>query len=82
MKRVRVLCSYIVEVEMSDEDYARRHFDIEDNGCPGTGVIGAILYKALEQSEEDGFCWACKLSGQNRIIQDEETTCRHVEMKS
>lgn len=78
MRRVKVLCSYVVEVELSDEDYERRHFIIEDNGCPGTGSVGAELDKMLEWSKTSGCCWACKASGQNRIILNDEATCRHV----
>lgn len=82
MRKVKVLCSVIVEVELTEEQYAHRHFIIEDNGCPGTGIVGAELIKVIEESDEYGFCWVCKLSGQNRIIQDDTTTCRHVPMET
>lgn len=78
MKTIRVLCSFVIELEMSDEDYERRHFIIEDNGCPGTGEIGAKIEKMIETSHEEGICWACKAEGVNRIVSDD--TCRHVEM--
>lgn len=80
-KKVTVLCSFIVEVELTDEQYERRHFVIEDNGCPGTGVVGAKIIEAMAECDEQGICWACKLSGQNRIILD-TGECRHVEMKT
>ena len=81
MKKVKVLCSFFVEVELSDEDYERRHFIIEDNGCPATGIVGQALNDLMEWSEESGCCWACKASGQNRIVLDEIDLCRHVEIK-
>lgn len=80
MRKVKVLCSFIVEVEMSEEDYKRRHFILEDNGCPGTGIVGAELDRVIEESDDKEICWACLLSGQNRIIQDDDTTCRHTPM--
>ncbi len=81
MKRVKVLCSFFVEVEMTDDEYARRHFIIEDNGCPGTGVVGAAFEKAVEEHDEAGACWACALNGQNRIVHDGSEPCRHTPME-
>lgn len=77
MKKVRVLCSLIVEVEMDDDDYERRHFIIEENSCPGTQLVGRAIQDAIDKGEEDGTCWACALSGQNRIIMD-DGQCRYV----
>lgn len=80
MKKIKVLCQVIVEVELSDEAYQRRHFIIEENGCPGTGVVGAAIDQAIADGDDTSLCWACKLSGNNMIIQDEQPTCRHVDM--
>jgi hypothetical protein len=80
MKRIKVMCSFFVEVELTDEQYERRYFIIEDNGCPGTGIVGAAVQAAMDV--DDGFCWACRLAGQNRIVHDGSDPCRHTEMKT
>lgn len=71
-RKVKVMCSFFVEVEMDEEDYERRHFIIEDNTCPATGIIGHELHKAMQWSDESGCCWACKLAGQNRIVEEKD----------
>lgn len=76
MNKIRVLCQFIVELEMTDEDYARRHFIIEDNGCPGTGVVGAKIVEMMDKSDDTGLCWACAAEGTNKIVSD--TSCRKI----
>lgn len=80
-RKVRIMCTFFVEVELDEEEYQRRHFIVEDNGCPGTGAVGAVLYKVMDETEEQGICWACKLGGSNVIV-DSSDECRHVEMKT
>jgi len=77
-KKVKVMCTFFVEVELDEDEYKRRHFIIEDNGCPGTGVVWHELNKVMDECDEQGICWACMLGGQNRIIEQSDT-CRHVE---
>jgi len=69
MKKVRVLCSYEVEVYYNDEDDdSFIHFCIEDNGCPGTSRVGLALDEAIEFHDKQSTCWACALQGKNKIL--------------
>jgi len=70
MKKVKVQVSFFVEVELDDEGYERRHFILEDNGCPGTGIIGKAVTDLV--NEESDTCWACRHQGENKIIEDNE----------
>lgn len=65
--KVLVRCTYLVEVELSDE-IDDPHFHIEDNGCPGTREVGAALERMIEDHENAGTCWACASQGENKII--------------
>ena len=65
--KVRVLCSFEIEVEL-DDDCWDPEFVIEENCCPGTGPVGAALYRAMDRDDEKGVCWACNLKGSNKII--------------
>jgi hypothetical protein len=66
MATVRVRCSFEIDVEVPAVD--NLDFDIEDNGCPATGVVGAALRRHIEKHEADGTCWACALQGKNEIV--------------
>jgi hypothetical protein len=67
MRKLRVQCTVFVDIEIEDPE-ADLFFLIEDNGCPGTGSVGAAIYDALEKGDEAGTCWACGLQGENKII--------------
>lgn len=64
--KVKVECTLIVEVDWPD-DLSDPHFQIEENGCPGTGRVGAVIAAAIERGEVEQMCWACALQGKNRI---------------
>lgn len=64
--KVKVRCTLIVEVEMPDCDAC---FMIEENGCPGTGSVGMAIDEAIELADEENGCWACGLSGENKILE-------------
>lgn len=76
MKKVLVKCSYEIEVEVPEEwDDHQIDFDIEENHCPGTGIVGAAFdehyQKCLDYEKEHngaGYCWACCLKGKNEVI--------------
>lgn len=70
MRRINVKCTFVIPVEVPDEspDYDV-HFDIEDNHCPGTGVVGAAIEKAIEEGRRTHNCWACQLGGTNEIVE-------------
>lgn len=67
MKRVRVQCTFEVIVEMPDD--ANVHFVIEDNGCPGTGAVGAELDRLIVEHDAANTCWACACKGENRVLE-------------
>ena len=43
-------------------------FRIEENGCPGTGMVGAAIEKAIRESNARGVCWACPMHGRNELV--------------
>jgi hypothetical protein len=43
-------------------------FMIEENGCPGTGVVWSALSDHMEAHDEAGTCWACALEGKNEVV--------------
>ena len=64
-----VKCSYIVPVEIPDDDGYDEDFDIVENHCPGTGRVGQVFYEVMEYCDEDSTCWACLLLGENEIVE-------------
>ncbi len=66
MKRVTVRCSFTVVVELRD-DYDE-HFVVEENSCPGTGLVGAALTELMAAHEAASTCWACAAQGENEIL--------------
>ncbi len=65
--KVRVQCTLLIDVEYPD-DTAHPDFMIEENGCPGTGLVGSAIDRVIEDGEKRGVCWACNLMGENKII--------------
>jgi len=59
MKKVRVRVTFDIDVEVQEGDHTL--FMIEENSCPGTGVVGAAIEKAIMEAEEGNYCWACKM---------------------
>ncbi len=43
-------------------------FCIEDNGCPGTGIVGLAIESLMELHESQSTCWACSVKGVNEIL--------------
>ncbi len=69
---VKVRCTYVIEVELPDDyavDERELRFRIEENGCPGTGVVGAAFDAVYEEGEEKEWCWACEMQGENKVIE-------------
>lgn len=65
--KVRVRCSFEVEIDVEDD--VDPFFYIEDNGCPGTGPVGAAIDELIETASDNNTCWACGRNGENRIIE-------------
>ncbi len=57
-----------VPVEMPDDWDGDPEFYFEENGCPGTGAVGAAIEGAIEAGARDCVCWACNMKGHNKII--------------
>lgn len=64
--KVIVQCTLIVEVELNSPD---PEFAIEENSCPGTGVVGRAIDDAIAEGEKNSTCWACNLHGTNKILE-------------
>lgn len=63
--KYRVRCTFEIDVETNVKN---PFFAIEDNGCPGNGIVGAALREVMDQAKKSGTCWACALQGENKII--------------
>lgn len=66
-KKILVRCTIYVPVEVPDNPDYDMYFDIEDNHCPGTGLVGAALENLIEESNKNSTCWACP-HGKNEIV--------------
>jgi hypothetical protein len=67
MARVKVRCSFVIEVDLPDE--IDPVFVVEVNGCAGTGFVGAALQKHMQRHYESSTCWACALDSECKIVQ-------------
>jgi len=79
--KIKVRCTVIVEVELTAEECGGVDpaWVIEENGCPGTGIVGSAIDAAIAENDAAGFCWACNLHGKNEVI---EIDGRPVERKA
>ena len=70
MKTINVKITLTLPVEVPDttEYDDIMFFDIEENHCPGTGLVGIAFDRHLEKFKDTGMCWACALDGKNEII--------------
>lgn len=66
--KILVECKLLVEVEIPDDPNYDMHFDIEENHCPGTGIVGAAISEMMRKCEENSVCWACNFQGENKIV--------------
>ncbi len=69
-RRVLVECRFEIWVDYKDSD-CDVQFDIEENHCPSTGIVGLALDECMEEHEEASTCWACALNGSNKILKVE-----------
>lgn len=65
---IQVKCTFIIPVEVPDDPDYPLQFDIEENHCPGTGLVGAALMEHIAKHEEASTCWACALQGECEIV--------------
>jgi hypothetical protein len=67
---VRVRVSFEVDVKVIDTmNEEEIKFYIEENGCPGTSVVGEKIEQMIEDAHKDGCCWACgDANGENKVV--------------
>lgn len=70
MKIINVKVTFTVPVEVPDTPEYKEImvFDIEENHCPGTGLVGIAIDKLIKEHEANDTCWACAVNGENEII--------------
>lgn len=68
MKEIKVKCTFVIPVQVPDDEDYDAYFDIEENHCPGTGIVGAAVDAHIEKMNESNFCWACALQGKCEIV--------------
>lgn len=66
--KVKVKCTWTVEVEVPDDPEYDARFDLVENHCPGTGLVGAALDKAMREARAASVCWACNGDGKCEIV--------------
>ncbi len=66
--KLLVECRFTIPVEVPDGPDYDAHFDIEENHCPGTGIVGSALDAHIKAHDAASTCWACALGGECKII--------------
>lgn len=69
-KIVWVKCSFIMPVSVPCNSDYDEEFDIEENHCPATGRVGAQFDKIMNYLNKEGWCWACFLAGENKMVDE------------
>lgn len=68
MKTIKVKCTFTIPIEIPDDPEYNATFDIEENHCPGTGIVGAAIDARIKYAEKNGICWACGLDDSCEIV--------------
>lgn len=67
---INVKCQFTVPVEVPDDaDMESLRFQIEESGCPGTGLVWTSLNRIMAECNSTSVCWACRLGGTNQIME-------------
>lgn len=66
---VRVTMTIPVEIPDGLEGYDEI-FDIEDNHCAGTGLVGIAISQIIKECDSKGFCWGCAVDSRCEIIEE------------
>lgn len=69
-RKVKVRCTFVIEVEVPDDPDYDAQWDLEENHCAGTGRTGAEFDKVYKQAEKNHSCWACNLHCENKIVEE------------
>lgn len=67
-KIIKVKCTFTIPIEVPDDPEYDEMFDIEENHCPGTGLVGSAIDAHIKKHDEQNTCWACALGGTNEIV--------------
>ena len=67
-----VKVTLVVPIEIPDDPDYDEHFDIEENHCPGTGIVGSAIQAMIDDCETKSVCWGCNFHGENKILSDKE----------
>ena len=69
MRKVKVKVTLLVDVEFSDDATDEQiKFIVEENGCPGTNVVGSAIEAAMAENDARSTCWGCALHGENEVV--------------
>lgn len=71
MKTINVKCTFIIPIQVEDDYYKdgfTEEFDLEENHCPGTGLVGVAIDTLIRECGEQDICWACKVGGKCEIV--------------
>lgn len=66
---ILVKCEFLIPIEIDNDSRESVEFIIEENSCPGTGIVGATFDDIMHQHDKDGTCWACALQAKNTIME-------------
>jgi hypothetical protein len=67
--KVKVLCSYVITVDLPERMRDSVHFYVEDNHCPGTVEMGSEIERIMKEQEKKSCCWACAVNGKCKILE-------------
>ena len=68
-KTIYVKVTFTIPVKVPDSEEYDEYFDIEENHCPGTGLVGIAIDEHIKEFNKKGMCWACSLNGRNEIVE-------------
>lgn len=69
MKKIKVKVTFTIPVEVPDDvEGYDEVFDIEENHCPGTGIVGMAIDQHIKEFGKNSMCWACALDGKCEIV--------------
>lgn len=70
-QEIKVKCTFTIPIQVPDDYYNDEftpEFDLEDNHCPGTGLVGAAIDNLIKKHDTQNTCWACSVGGKCEIV--------------
>lgn len=71
MRTIHVKCTFVVPIQVGDDYYNdefTEEFDLVENHCPGTGLVGVAIDKLMKECDKNHVCWACSVNGKCEIV--------------